>query len=65
MGKVRGIRFSEDEEKQIERFLKRNPMIDFSTLARISILEFIKNPKINLVPVLSGQAKEKTNVKPN
>ena len=51
MSKVRGIRFTSDEEKQIDKFLKNNPLIDFSTIARISILEFIRNPKITLVPV--------------
>lgn len=63
MGKVRGIRFSEGEEKQIEQFLEENPMIDFSTLARISILEFIKNPKIKLVPVREPSVKEVANAK--
>lgn len=65
MGKVRGIRFTAEEENQIERFLKSNPLIDFSTVARIAILEFIKNPKINLIPVRPAAAKEKSHARSN
>lgn len=63
MGKVRGLRFTELEEKQIDEFLKANPLIDFSTVARIAILEFVKNPKINLVPVRPVAEKEKRDAK--
>ena len=65
MGKVRGVRFADGEEKQIERFLKSNPLIHFSTVARIAILEFIKNPRINLLPVGTVTTKEKLHVKSN
>lgn len=51
MSKVRGIRFTDKEEAQIEEFLKKNPLLDFSTMVRLAILEFIKNPKFNLIPV--------------
>lgn len=51
MGKVRGVRFAEQEEALIEEFLKKNPFFDFSTLAKIAILDFIQKPQINLTPV--------------
>ena len=64
MSKVRGVRFSDEEEELIEEFLKRNPFIDFSTLSRIAILEFIKNPQINLIPVEKSLKRENDHVRP-
>jgi hypothetical protein len=64
MGKVRGVRFSEDEEKLIEEFLHKNKMLDFSTLAKVAIFEFIKRPQINLTPVGKPSRKENRNVRP-
>ena len=37
MSKVRGIRFTEKEESLVEEFLKGNPFLDFTTLAKIAI----------------------------
>jgi hypothetical protein len=51
VSKTRAIRFSEQEEKQIEEFLGSNPFFDFSTLARMAILAFIKAPKMSLKPI--------------
>lgn len=51
MGKVRGIRFTDIEETRIQEFLKKNPLIDFSTLARIAVLSFIREPKLDLNPI--------------
>jgi hypothetical protein len=51
MSKSRAIRIPDNEDRQIEEFLKGNPFFDFSTLARMAILEFIKNPKITVRPV--------------
>lgn len=51
MSKTRAIRFSAKEEQQIEEFLKANPLFDFSSLARMAILGFIKNPKVTIHPV--------------
>jgi hypothetical protein len=48
MAKTRAIRFSDKDEKLIEAFLKNNPFFDFSTLARISILKFIENPRVDV-----------------
>lgn len=64
MGKVRGVRFSDHEEKLIEEFLKKNSLLDFSTLAKVAILEFIKKPQINLVPVGKPSRKENRDVRP-
>ena len=51
MSKVRGIRFTVDEEAQIYEFLRKNPLIDFSMMAKVAILEFIRHPQINLEPI--------------
>jgi hypothetical protein len=64
MGKVRGVRFSEDEETLIEEFLSKNTLLDFSTLAKVAILEFIKKPQINLTPVGTPSRKESRDVRP-
>ena len=59
MGKVRGIRFTDAEDKLIDEFLKKNPLFDFSMLTKISILQFIKDPKINITPIDSKNLKSK------
>ncbi|MGE3263218.1 MAG: hypothetical protein AB7K68_15665 [Bacteriovoracia bacterium] len=64
MSKVRGVRFSESEEKLIEEFLRKNTLLDFSTLAKVAILEFIRKPQINLTPVGSPSRKENRDVRP-
>lgn len=64
MGKVRGVRFSDKEERSIEEFLRKNPLLDFSTLAKIAILEFIKNPKINLIAIAPSGRRENKDVRP-
>jgi hypothetical protein len=51
VSKTRAIRFSENEDKKIEEFLEKNSFFDFSTLARIAILAFLKDPKITILPV--------------
>lgn len=56
MSRPRAIRFSKEEEKLIEEFLKRNPFFDFSTLGKTAILNFIKNPTVSIIPV-SGKGK--------
>jgi hypothetical protein len=48
---TKAVRFSEEDEKLIKKFIDENPYFDFSTLARIAILNFIKNPSLNLKPV--------------
>jgi hypothetical protein len=64
MGKVRGIRFSDKEESMIEEFLEKNPFIDFTTLAKVAILEFVKKPQINLIPIEKSLRRENKDVRP-
>ena len=47
---TRAVRFSEQENKAIKEFLAQNPYFDFSTIARMAILNFIENPQIELTP---------------
>lgn len=65
MAKVRGVRFSEKEESLIEEFLRKNPFFDFSTLAKIAILEFIRKPELNFTPVGNKSKKEANDVRPS
>lgn len=51
MSRTRAIRFSNEEERQIDEFLKSNPFFDFSTMGRMAILSFIKDPKITVKPI--------------
>lgn len=63
MARTRAIRFSDLEEQQIEQFLHENSFLDFSTLARLAIIDFMKNPKITLRPVMGKvNAKKKRDV---
>lgn len=54
---TKAVRFSKEDEKLIQEFLKRNPMFDFSTMARVAIISFIKKPKIKLAGVSDRKAK--------
>jgi hypothetical protein len=64
MGRVRGVRFSQPEEKLIEEFLRKNSFLDFSTLAKIAILDFIKAPRLSLTPVKKPSRRENKDVRP-
>lgn len=55
---VKTIRFNETEYKKISQFLIENPGMDFSTLTRIAIHNFIENPKLNQITKLKP-SKEK------
>lgn len=48
---TKAVRFNENEEEAIKDFLSKNPYLDFSTIARIAILNFIKNPDLKLIPI--------------
>jgi hypothetical protein len=48
---TKAVRFSEKEEEIIKEFLDKNPMLDFSTLARLAINNFIENPELKLKPI--------------
>ena len=51
MKKTRAIRLSDNEEQLISEFLRNNSFLDFSSLARLAIIGFIKNPKIIVQPI--------------
>jgi hypothetical protein len=44
----RTVRFKKEEADLIDRFLAENPIFDFSTLSRVALLRFIKDPKLEL-----------------
>ena len=46
---IKTIRFNEADSKKIEQFLKENPGMEFSTLIRIALHNFIENPKLNFI----------------
>lgn len=48
---TKAVRFSDKEDKKISEFLEINPFLDFSTLARLSIMKFIEQPEIKLNPI--------------
>jgi len=45
---TRTVRFKTEEDQKIERFLAGNPLFDFSTLARIAIMQFLENPSVKI-----------------
>jgi len=47
---TKAMRIKDHEDKAIREFLEKNPYFDFSTLARMAILQFIENPEIKLKP---------------
>jgi hypothetical protein len=55
MAKTRAIRFTEQDEKLIQEFLKYNAFFDFSTLARTAILSFIQDPHLILKAVKTSR----------
>ena len=57
--KARAVRFSDQEEKEIQEFLKMNPLLDFSTLARMAISQFMKSPKFEITPLNNSLIKKK------
>ncbi len=63
MAKVRGVRFTEEEEALIEEFIRKNPFFDFSTLAKVAILEFIRRPELRFTPVNSNTKNEVEDVR--
>jgi hypothetical protein len=47
----RTVRFKLGDLDLIDEFLDKNPLFDFSTLTRVALLEFIKNPTLEIRPV--------------
>lgn len=48
MSKIRAVRLNSDEEQSVVEFLKNNPFLDFSTVVRMALRQFLANPKLNL-----------------
>lgn len=48
MNKTRSVRFTQEENEAIENVLKMNPFLDFSTIARFCVLNFLKNPVMKI-----------------
>lgn len=57
--KARAVRFSDQEEKEIQEFLETNPLLDFSTLARMAINQFMKKPEFEITPLKNHVTKKK------
>lgn len=53
----RTVRFKKKELKEIEEFLRLNPMFDFSSLARMAIQSFVRDPKVRIKAVSKDKAK--------
>jgi len=51
----RTVRFKRAEIELIEEFLEKNSFLDFSTLTRIAVLEFIQKPTLQIRPVITRQ----------
>ncbi len=47
----RTIRFNSEDIELIDEFLDKNTFLDFSSLTRLALMEFIKNPKLQITPI--------------
>jgi hypothetical protein len=56
---VRTVRFTEDELKRIDLFLKQNPVFDFSRLVRHALDQFLENPGMTIRPVKKASQSRK------
>jgi len=45
---TRTVRFNPEEVKRIDHFLQQNHFLDFSSLARLAICQFIENPSVTI-----------------
>ncbi|KYG67619.1 hypothetical protein AZI85_17215 [Bdellovibrio bacteriovorus] len=52
---VRTVRFDDKQIKRIEEFLVRNPFLDFSSLTRLAIDQFVQNPTVQIQPIVKGK----------
>jgi len=59
---TKAVRFPKEEEAAINDFLKKNPFFDFSSLSRIAIMQFIKNPKLNIKPASSAKVRNSSSI---
>lgn len=52
---VRTVRFDDTQMKRIEEFLSRNSFLDFSSLTRLAIEQFIEKPTVQIKPIAKGK----------
>ena len=64
MPKIRTVRFTDAEEKDIDIFLKNNPFFDFSSLARLSICQFLQDPQLPIMKPNHTSAERNTARRP-
>lgn len=63
---TKAVRFNDKEENAIKDFLHKNPYFDFSTLARMAIINFIEKPELKLKAIsLNSDAMEQEGKKWN
>ena len=51
MGKTRAVRLSDEDEKLIADFMHLNPAMDFSTLIRMALRQFVHDPHHAIRPI--------------
>lgn len=44
----RTVRFKPGDLDLVDEFLEKNPLFDFSSLTRLAVMEFIKNPNVQV-----------------
>lgn len=59
MPKIKAIRLSNQDNAQITEFLAQNPLFDFSSLARTSIISFIENPQLKIKAIKKTKKSKK------
>ncbi|MGE3759558.1 MAG: hypothetical protein AB7H97_17465 [Pseudobdellovibrionaceae bacterium] len=52
---VRTVRFDDKQMKRIEEFLERNTFLDFSSLTRMAIDQFVQNPTVQILPIVKAK----------
>jgi len=57
--KTRTVRLTTEELSDIENFLKKNQFLDFSTLTRLAVAQFIRNPILPVSPLEPKKFKTK------
>jgi len=56
---TRTVRFTPEELRDIESFIKKNSFLDFSTLTRLAIAEYIRHPTLQISPIDPKRIKTK------
>lgn len=58
MARTRSVRLSAEEVKLVDEFLKRNQVLDFSTMTRLAIRRFIESPDFALKGISTSEIAE-------